>query len=98
MYGIVANVSKDSILRDGAKVWINFCNGDAERPKVFGLSKRGRIIHKYTRYSRLRNYRVAFIPAHWTDLPHFRWDTKEQAQEWASALNAKYECVEISTV
>lgn len=48
MWGIVANVKADRVLRTGAKVWIEYHHGSVECPHVRGLSKSGRMAEKYT--------------------------------------------------
>lgn len=86
MYGIVANVASDRILRTGAKVWIERCNGDAECPVVRGCSKSGRMVEKYTHYKRLTNFRAAWIPEHLRDRVIWQWDEKESARQLADTL------------
>lgn len=86
MYGLIANVLSDRILRTGAKVWINYCNGDAACPTVYGLSKSGRMVRKYTHYKRLTNFRAAWIPEHWRDRLADQWATKEEAAKHAATL------------
>lgn len=90
MYGIIANVLSDRILRTGAKVRINYCNGDAACPTVYGLSKGGRMVRKYTHYKRLTNFRAAWIPEHWQDRLAYKWDTKEEAERHAHKLAAMW--------
>ncbi len=77
VYGIVANVISDRVLRTGAKVWIIRCNGDASCPLVVGLSKGGRRITKYTHFKRLENFRAKWIPE------PFRWDPSNPGKSWA---------------
>ena len=93
MYGLIANVLSDSVLRTGAKVRINYCNGDAACPIVYGLSKSGRLVRKYTHYKRLTNFRAAWIPEHWRDRLAYQWDTKEEATAHAEKLAAMWEGV-----
>ena len=91
MYGIIANVINDSVLRTGAKVWIHFCNGDAEYPNVSGLSRHGRRITKYISYKKLTNFRVAWIPEHMRDKVEWAWESKETPQEWADGLKQQWQ-------
>lgn len=86
MYGIVANVLTDKALRSGAKVWILYCNGDAENPVVRGLSKSGRPIEKYTKYARLYNFRAAWIPPNLRKDVGWSWEKKDEAEQRAAAL------------
>lgn len=88
MYGIVANVVSDRILRTGAKVWLLDVNGDAEHPEVMGLNKSGRMVTKFTNYKRLTNFRVAWIPEHLRE--HICWFMKgerEKMAEYAANIN-----------
>ena len=86
MYGLVANILDDRVLRTGAKVWIDYCNGDAECPIVIGMSKSGRIVKKYTHFKRLIQYRAAWIPAHMESRLIWHWETKAEATEHATRL------------
>ena len=86
MFGVVANVASDRVLRTGAKVWIERCNGDAECPVVRGCSKSGRVVEKYTHYKRLTNFRAAWIPEHLRDRVIRQWPEKESAQQVAATL------------
>lgn len=90
MFGIVANVLSDRVLRTGAKVWIERCNGDAECPVVRGISKSGRVVEKYTHYKRLTNFRVAWIPEHLRDRVIWQWPEKEGAQQVAEKLSSMW--------
>ena len=91
MFGIVANVMSDHAFRTGAKVWISYCNGDAEHPIAHGLDKRGRFIRKHTHYKRLTNYRAAWIPEHLRDTVVWQYEKKEDAAAGADLLNKKWE-------
>lgn len=62
MYGLVANVISDRQLRTGAKVWVLGWHGDFLHPRVYGLSKGGQMIQKYTHFKRLERYRVKWMP------------------------------------
>ncbi len=86
MYGLIANVLSDRVLRTGAKVRINYCNGDASCPTVYGLSKSGRMVKKYTHYKRLDNFRAAWIPEHLRDRIAYQWVTKQEAEKCAAIL------------
>lgn len=86
MYGLIANVINDRVLRTGAKVWIHRCNGDAACPIVTGMSKGGRYIQKFTHYKRLTNFRAACVPEHMQDRVVWRWETKAEAQSIAEKL------------
>lgn len=90
MFGIVANVASDRVLRTGAKVWLHRCNGDAECPVVHGISKRGRLVEKYTHFKRLTNYRAAWIPEHLRDRVILTWPDKGTAQAYAAKLQAMW--------
>jgi hypothetical protein len=90
LFGIVANVKSDSVLRSGAKVWINYCNGDAESPVVTGLSRSGYYVTKYTKYKRLTNFRAAWVPMHMRDRVLWAWQEKQQAADAAERLGAKW--------
>jgi len=88
MYGIVANVLNDRILRTGAKVWLKDINGDAERQLVEGLNKSGRTVEKYIPRKRLGNYRAAWIPEHLREGISWkhRFATREEAEKVAADL------------
>src|SRR4051812_48854340 len=86
VFGICANVISDRALRTNAKVWINYCNGDAECPIVLGLSKSGRWITKYTHYKRLTNFRVKWVPEHMREQVAWRWSIKEDAERRAHQM------------
>lgn len=86
LFGIVANVKSDRVLRTGAKVWIHRCNGDAECPVVSGLNKSGRYLTKYTHYKRLKNFRAAWVPAHMRNRVAWAWPEKERAADLAQKL------------
>lgn len=88
LYGIVANVVADKALRTGAKVWIEYCNGDAEHPFVRGLSKSGRPIEKYTAYKRLTNFRAAWVPPNMRERMGWAWEDKAAAEKLAGELAA----------
>lgn len=85
-FGIVANVVSDSVLRTGAKVWICYCNGDAEKPRVWGLSRGGRPIEKYTAYKRLTNFRAAWIPENLRTRVSYQYGKKADAEQHAESL------------
>jgi len=86
MFGIVANVLSDRVLRTGAKVWINRCNGDAKCPVVRGCSKSGRKVQKYTHYKRLTNFRAAWIPEHLRADIAWQWPERKKAEATAAYL------------
>ena len=90
MYGLIANVMSDRVLRTGAKVWIRYCNGDAACPLVTGLSKSGRRVQKYTHYKRLTNFRAAWIPEHLRKVVAWQWETKDEAAKHAATLAAMW--------
>lgn len=87
-YGIIANVLSDHVLRTGAKVWILYCNGDAEHPKVMGLSKSGRKVIKYMPFKRLTKFRSAWVPDHLRD--QVSSYSKELAAQYAMDLNERW--------
>jgi hypothetical protein len=99
VFGIVANVISDKVLRSGAKVWIIYVNGDASCPRVTGLSKGGgRQCVKYTHFKRLTNFRAKWIPEHMRGAseqwhPIYQYDTKAKAQAHADVLNRMWEGV-----
>ena len=93
MFGIVANVASDRVLRTGAKVWVERCNGDAECPVVLGCSKSGRVVEKYTHCKRLTNFRAAWIPEHLRERVAWQWPERECAQNVASTLAAMWDGV-----
>lgn len=84
-WGIVANVVSDRVLRTGARVWLLWVNGDAACPRVYGLSKGGRRIEKYTHYKRLHNYRAAWIPPVMQDVL-FQFPDRAAAERCAADL------------
>lgn len=88
VWGLAANVKSDRALRAGAKVYICYCNGDAEKPVVIGLSKSGKPIEKYTTYKRLENFRAAWIPESIRDRVGWLYQTKAEAQDSADKLTA----------
>ncbi len=88
MYGIKANVITDRALRVGASVVICFCNGDAESPFVSGLSKGGRKISKYTKYSKLGSFRAAWL--HDDSDVAMKWGSKAEAEIAALQLADKW--------
>lgn len=94
-YGLVANVVSDRVLRVGAKVWILGWNGDAENAQVRGLSRGGRMVTKYIRLKRLKNFRSSWIPVCRRDdvWPTFQFE-KEYATKLA-LLMGKWETVQI---
>lgn len=86
IFGIVANVIDDPILRRNARVWIILCNGDAERPKVTGFDQEGVRRTKYMPYKRLRNFRAQFIPETKRETIAWLFD-KAKAEDIAGFLN-----------
>jgi hypothetical protein len=90
LFGIVANVKSDRVLRTGAKVWIYYCNGDASHPMVSGISKSGHSLQKYTHYKRLKNFRAAWVPAHLRGCVESAWPDKESAADIARKLAAMW--------
>lgn len=90
VFGLVANVVSDHILRTGAKVWINYCNGDAAHPKVYGLNRSGRAVEKYTHFKRLTNFRAVWMPEHLRSRLASQWATKEEAASQAAMLAAMW--------
>lgn len=88
MWGVVANVKSDRVLRLGARVWILLTHGDAEKPLVRGHSIGGRVVEKHIPYKRLEKFRPRVIPDHIVSKFHHwhRHETKEEAAEQADAL------------
>jgi hypothetical protein len=79
MYGIVARVKHDRILREDATVRILALDGDPGYPLVAGPSKHGGTIAKITRLKRLQNFRAVWVHPEvrhkWLQL----FETEEQA-------------------
>jgi hypothetical protein len=96
-FGIVANVLTDGILRTGAKVWVCYCNGDAEHPRLVGLSKGGRIIEKYGHYRHLENFRAKWIPEHLRDRVIWAYDDKSIAEDFAADMQRMWSQVSCAT-
>lgn len=90
LFGVVANVKSDRVLRTGAKVWIHRCNGDAACPVVSGINKSGRYLTKYTHYKRLTNFRAAWVPEHMRDRVAWAWPEKDRAADLAAKLSAMW--------
>jgi hypothetical protein len=85
-WGLVANVISDRVLRTGAKVWVQWVNGDAACPRVHGVGKGGRKVTKYTHYKRLHNFRAAWIPPHIRDMVILQWGQRAEAEGVAADL------------
>jgi len=62
MYGLYANVVKDNVLREGAKVSVCSLTGGGERVRVRGLSVGGRKTEKYIAIKNLKNFRAKWVP------------------------------------
>lgn len=63
MYGIIANVIKtERSLRKDGKVWIFDLQYD-NRARVYGMTRGGKRIEKYTALKYLGNFRAAWIPS-----------------------------------
>lgn len=78
--GIVANFSGDSSIRPGAKCWI--CRGsDADRIRVWVLSRSGRRICKFVPTWRLSNFRIkpVFVLSNGLET----WEDAERAKDAA---------------
>lgn len=60
-WGIVANYEGDKVLRVGARVWVMFVPGDFDGTLVRGISHGGRVIEKWVRLKRLRDFRPKFV-------------------------------------
>lgn len=90
MFGIVANVASDRVLRTGAKVWLHRCNGDGEHPVVHGVSKHGRWVEKYTHFKRLTSFRAAWVPDHLRGRVLLAWPDRDTAQAYAEKLQAMW--------
>ena len=82
LWCICANIEGDKLLRDGSKVYILHCNGDAEKPIV-----KHRNIKKYTHFKKLRNFRAAFVPDSLRGDVIRVYDTKNAAAEAAKVLD-----------
>lgn len=92
MFGIVANIPESRTLRNGAKVLIQFCNGDAERPHVEGLGKGGRKVGCYTAYKKLTNFRASWLTETERKFvwPNWQWADRADAEKFAATLSAKW--------
>jgi len=88
MYGIIANVLSDHVLRTGARVWILYAN--VPQPVVVGVSKGGRVVEKRTHYKRLTNYRAAWIPEHMRERVLLSWPEREEAAREAEKIAAMW--------
>lgn len=86
MYGLVANVMTDHILRTGAKVHVIQYNGFIGRVEVTGLCKSGRRVTKHMAWKRLTNIRPAYIPPSIAEVTRVWWDDKEAAAKVALEL------------
>jgi len=84
---VKANIIRDKVFRDDAKVLILDIPGSKESLQVRGLSKGGRTVMKWVQISRLRNFRPEFT-AKLDDVGfgHFIPKDKEHAQEVAGNL------------
>lgn len=80
MFGLIANVNGDRVIRDGAKVFVTDPNGGGEAWEVNGLSLGGRRVTKYVRLKRMSNFRVAFIPENIRHLVRNKFETRELAE------------------
>lgn len=86
MFGLVANVVSDHVLRHGAKVRIIRAYGSAVNVEVVGLSKGGRRVTKTLQWKRLTNIRPAFIPEVQREETCLWWNVKEEAAAVAQEL------------
>ncbi|WP_098743551.1 hypothetical protein [Paenibacillus sp. EZ-K15] len=86
MYAVVANVVKDNQLRVGAKVYILFCHGMAENPKVYLMAKGGIRIEKYMPYKRLNKFRTQWLPEHIRERVIWKYEDKGVADQVAKRL------------
>ena len=86
MYGVVANVVKDNQLRIGAKVYILYCHGMAENPKVYGMARDGKRIEKYMPYKRLNKFRAQWLPEHIRERVIWKYEEKGVADRVAKTL------------
>jgi len=95
LFGIVANVRDDKILRRGAKVLILHSDGDAERYVVRGLSLSGRRCDKRIPAKRLHHFRASWLrePDRASVSPHWRFADKSAAQRVAEKLAIIWEPV-----
>ena len=62
IYCLVANVTQEKVLRNGAKVYVIQLSYDGAY--VTGLSKGGRRVTKWVALKRVSNFRAAWIPKH----------------------------------
>jgi len=95
MFGLVANVVSDHVLRHGAKVRIIQVPRSAINIEVIGLSKGGRRVRKTLQWKRLENIRVSFIPENHREDTSLWWNVKEEAQAIAQELNDLWSGVQV---
>ena len=86
MYGLIANVMTDHVLRTGAKVNVIMYHGYIGRVEVMGLNKSGRRVTKHMAWKRLTNIRSAWIPEHLQKETRVWWKDREDADKAALEL------------
>ncbi|KQY84062.1 hypothetical protein ASD24_09720 [Paenibacillus sp. Root52] len=95
MYAVIANVIIDNQLRTGAKVFILYCHGMAESPKVYGMAKGGKRIEKYISYKKLKKFRSQWIPEHIRPRVHWSYEDRASADRSAKALELMWTNVRV---
>ncbi|WP_128100983.1 hypothetical protein [Paenibacillus sp. DCT19] len=95
MYAVIANVIIDNQLRTGAKVFILYCHGMAESPKVYGMAKGGKRIEKYISYKKLKKFRSQWIPEHIRHRVRWSYEDRASADRSAKALELMWTNVRV---
>lgn len=95
LYGLVANVVTDHVLRHGAKVYVIATHGDARNCEVVGLSKSGRRVFKHIAWKRLTNVRAAWLTEHIGKVTQLWWNDKDAANKIAAELNELWKGVRV---
>ncbi|MEY8744477.1 hypothetical protein [Paenibacillus tundrae] len=95
MYAVIANVIIDNQLRTGAKVFILYCHGMAESPKVYGMAKGGKRIEKYISYKKLMKFRSQWIPEHIRHRVRWSYEDRASADRSAKALELMWTNVRV---
>ncbi|MCM3173030.1 hypothetical protein [Paenibacillus sp. MER 99-2] len=95
MYAVIANVIIDNQLRTGAKVFILYCHGMAESPKVYGMAKGGKLIEKYISYKKLKKFRSQWIPEHIRHRVRWSYEDRASADRRAKQLELMWTNVRV---
>lgn len=79
---VIANISGDSAIREGAKVYILILSGDGENVRIAGLGRRNKKVLKWVKRNRLANFRPSLV-VNPQEIGNPRtWPTKDEAQAW----------------